>query len=285
MTAKNIAQVIHATNFHWVGDGFPVTTLFSYNDAQTQLSPFLLLDYAGPADFEPSNLQRGVGMHPHRGFETVTIVYDGEVEHRDNKGNSGKIGPGGVQWMTAAQGILHEEKHSQAFTKAGGKLEMIQLWVNLPAKHKMDTPRYQEILASKIPVVTLGEGAGQIRIIAGEYANQKGSALTFTPINLWDVKLTSGANVELTLPENTNTLVLVLKGEVRVNNEQRLSSKELVVFERQGDTINLSAEENSVLLVLNGEPIDEPVIGHGPFVMNTQSEINQAITDFQSGRF
>lgn len=285
MTQKTINRVIRADNFHWVGDGFPVSTMFSYNDDASKISPFLLLDYAGPADFEPANLQRGVGMHPHRGFETVTIVYHGEVEHSDSKGNAGKIGPGDVQWMTAAKGILHEEKHSAAFTKAGGKLEMIQLWVNLPAEHKMDEPRYQEIVSSKIPVISLENGVGQVRVISGEYAGQKGGALTFTPINLWDMQLHAGGGTQLVLPEGFNTMLLVLQGAVKVNNDKDLSNKELALFSQGGEAITLQAMDDSTLLVLNGKPIDEPVTGHGPFVMNTQAEINRAIDDFRLGRF
>lgn len=282
---KQIAEIHRPDNFHWVGDGFPVTNLFSYNNDPRLLSPFLLLDYAGPAEFEPAREPRGVGMHPHRGFETVTIVYQGEVEHRDNKGNSGKIGPGDVQWMTAAHGILHEEKHSQAFTQSGGIFEALQLWVNLPAAHKMSTPHYQEILAEKIPVQQLDGDSGLIRIIAGEYGNQKGSAQTFTPINLWDVRLNAGQDLNLTIPNGYNCLLLVIGGEVQVNHETRLSAKELAVFERAGDLLSLHSAQDARLLILNGQPIEEPMIGQGPFVMNNAAELDQAFADFQAGRF
>jgi quercetin 2,3-dioxygenase len=282
---KQITQIYRPDNFHWVGDGFPVTTLFSYNDDPRFFSPFLLLDYAGPADFKPADKPRGVGMHPHRGFETVTIVYQGEVEHRDNKGNSGKIGPGDVQWMTAAHGILHEEMHSRAFTESGGSFEAIQLWVNLPAAHKMDQPHYQEILAEKIPVLQLEGNAGEVRLIAGEYDNLVGTARTYTPMNLWDIRLNAGHDLNLTIPDGYNCLLLVLGGEVRVNKDSRLGTKELAVFERAGDVLGLSAEKPAKLLVLSGEPIDEPMIGQGPFVMNNAAELNQAFADFQAGKF
>ena len=285
MAFKDIEQIIRPENFHWVGDGFPVSTLFSYAGDAEKFSPFLLLDYAGPAEFAPARLPRGVGMHPHRGFETVTIVYQGEVEHRDNKGNSGKIGPGDVQWMTAARGILHEEKHSQSFTETGGMLEMIQLWVNLPAARKMDAPRYQPIVAASIPIAELDASAGQVRIIAGEYANRTGAALTFTPINVWDIKLNADHDTDLTIPDGYNCLLLALRGEITVNKDTLLTSKELAVFAKSGNEISLRAEKDAVLLALNGQPIHEPVVGQGPFVMNTQAEISQAIRDFQAGSF
>lgn len=285
MSNKNIISIQRGMSSHWVGDGFPVNTMLSYNTMGAEISPFLLLDYAGPANFEPSNLQRGVGMHPHRGFETVTIVYSGEVEHQDNAGNSGKIGPGDVQWMTAARGILHEERHSKAFSQQGGKLEMIQLWVNLPAKDKMSSPHYQAIVNAQIPVVALPNQAGSARIIAGQFGDTVGAAQTFTPINLWDVRLNAGNKTRLTLPDQFNTAILVLKGSVNINESELLHDKELALFGPTGDHVNLQADEDSILLVMGGEPINEPIVGHGPFVMNTREEINKAINDFNSGRF
>jgi quercetin 2,3-dioxygenase len=285
MKIKKIARINRSTDTHWVGNGFPVNTLFSYQSQGEDISPFLLLDYAGPAIFEPSDHPRGVGQHPHRGFETVTIVYQGEVEHRDNAGNTGTIGSGDVQWMTAARGILHEEMHGRDFTRKGGTLEMIQLWVNLPAKDKMTAPHYQGILNKDIPVVELNDKGGVIRIIAGDYAGTKGAALTFTPINLWDMRMNTGHKVDLQLPTGFTTILLVLQGTVLVNGTEAIKSKELAIFEREGDLISLEATNDTSCLVLNGAPIDEPIVGQGPFVMNTQDEIDQAIADYRAGRF
>ncbi len=281
---KSITKVIRDVDGHWVGDGFPVRSLFSWHSQGSEISPFLLLDYAGPTDFAPSDKPRGVGQHPHRGFETVTIVYAGEVEHRDNAGNSGKIGPGDVQWMTAARGILHEEMHGREFTKRGGKLEMVQLWVNLPAKDKMSAPGYQGILNQMIPAVALDDNAGKIRIISGNFNGVAGPAKTFTPINLWDIRLNKSKTLNLKLEEGSTTAVLVLKGKVLVNGKETVSATELVLFERDGKEISFEATEDATLLLMNGEPIDEPIAGHGPFVMNTQEEIKQAIVDFNAGR-
>jgi hypothetical protein len=285
MNAKKISALHKGLGSHWVGDGFPVNNMLSYSTMGENISPFLLLDYAGPASFEPSTQQRGVGMHPHRGFETVTIVYQGEVEHKDNAGNSGKIGSGDVQWMTAARGILHEEKHSRAFTQQGGMLEMVQLWVNLPAKDKMSAPHYQEIQSAAIPTIELPDQAGSIRIIAGQYGETVGAAHTFTPINLWDLRLNTGCETKLALPVGYNTAILVLAGKVTVNGADSLQTKELALFDKTGDHINLKADENSIILVLNGEPINEPIAGYGPFVMNTDAEIKQAMEDFNAGLF
>jgi redox-sensitive bicupin YhaK (pirin superfamily) len=285
MNNKAVKQIHRNFSSHWVGDGFPVASMISYNTQGAEISPFLLLDYAGPAYFEPAEIPRGVGMHPHRGFETVTIVYEGEVEHKDNAGNSGKIGPGDVQWMTAAHGILHEEKHSREFTKQGGQLEMIQLWVNLPARAKMAAPRYQEITNAMIPITKFPNNAGFARIIAGTLKNVQGVAKTFTPINLWDLRLNRDAKITLPLPDGYNTILLVLKGNIKINETELLESKELARFDRHGDQIFLEAMENSVLLLMNGEPINELIVGRGPFVMNTQAEITQAMDDFQAGNF
>ncbi|MHB1206534.1 MAG: pirin family protein [Rhodospirillaceae bacterium] len=283
--ARQIAEIKQPVSRHWVGDGFPVRTLFSYGEGSAAVSPFLLFDYAGPHVFEPTGSQRGVGQHPHRGFETVTIVYDGEVAHRDSTGQGGVIGPGDVQWMTAAGGIIHEEFHSPGFAKSGGPFRMVQLWVNLPAKVKMSPPGYQGIGKADIPVVTLADGAGTARIIAGQFGMAKGPARTATPINLWDVRLNSGADVTLDLPEGHTAMVAVLAGHVTVNGGQALGEAEIVRFERTGGGARIHADGASVLLVMTGEPIPEPVVGHGPFVMNTPAEIHQAITDFNSGRF
>jgi redox-sensitive bicupin YhaK (pirin superfamily) len=272
-------------NMHWVGDGFPVRSLFSYNQHGQAISPFLLLDYAGPKSFDPSTHQRGVGQHPHRGFETVTIVYDGEVAHRDSTGQGGVIGPGDVQWMTAAGGIIHEEFHSPGFARAGGPFRMVQLWVNLPAKDKMATPGYQSILSADIPTVDLPGDTGSLRIIAGEYDGAKGPARTFTPVNVWDMRLKSDASIKLDLPEGHNAAIVVLTGHVTVGGTQAAGEAEVVLLGKDGAGTTIDADGDSMLLVLTGEPIDEPIVGYGPFVMNSEAEIRQAIDDFNKGEF
>ena len=274
------------TRQHWVGDGFPVRTLFSYDTLGEHASPFLMLDFAGPATFAPTARRRGVGQHPHRGFETVTIVYQGELEHRDSTGSGGRIGAGDVQWMTAGAGILHEEFHSQAFTRDGGTLEMVQLWVNLPAKDKLTPPRYQTVLDADIPAVPLEHGAGTVRVIAGDYRGQRGPARTFTPMDVWDLRLQAGGATTLELPAGRNVCIVVLHGSVRVNGEPALRPAQMVLLDREGTALSLAADdEEATLLLLSGEPIDEPIVGHGPFVMNSAEEIEQAIGDFNSGRF
>ncbi|WP_442680255.1 pirin family protein [Sphingomonas sp. ASY06-1R] len=270
---------------HWVGDGFPVRSLFSYNDLGAHVSPFLLLDYAGPHVFAPSRERRGVGKHPHRGFETVTIVYDGEVEHRDSTGNGGLIGPGDVQWMTAAGGIIHEEYHSPGFARTGGPFRVVQLWVNLPAKDKMAPAGYQAILKADIPVVALPGDAGTARIIAGDYQGIRGAAHTFTPINLWDLSLNAGAALELDLPAGHTAMIVVLTGHVTIAETQTAGEAEMVLLSRDGGEIAIRADGDAKLLVLTGQPIDEPIVGYGPFVMNSEAEIRQAAEDFNRGRF
>jgi quercetin 2,3-dioxygenase len=270
---------------HWVGDGFPVRSLFSYELLGGDVSPFLLLDYAGPHHFAPTTERRGVGQHPHRGFETVTIVYDGEVEHRDSAGNGGIIGPGDVQWMTAAGGIIHEEFHSPAYARTGGPFRNVQIWVNLPAKDKMAPAGYQGILSADIPVVDLPGGAGHARIIAGEFGGVRGPARTFTPINVWDVRLNRGAGANFDLPEGHTAMVVVLAGPVIVNGAQLAHDAEMVLLDRQGGDVAIHASADATLLVLTGEPVDEPIVGQGPFVMNSEAEIRQAFDDFKSGRF
>ena len=282
---KNLIGIYTSPRGHWVGDGFPVRTLFSYDNLGQHISPFLLLDHAGPAQFTPTAERRGVGQHPHRGFETVTIVYDGEVEHRDSTGSGGKIGPGDVQWMTAASGILHEEFHSADFARTGGNLEMVQLWVNLPAKDKMAEPGYQTILDSDIPNVALRGDAGNLRLIAGEFDGHKGPSRTFTSIDVWDLRLNAGKLLTLDLHEGRNTALVVLRGSVRINDQESAGVGQLALFERVGNQLTLEASEDATVLLLSGEPIDEPIVGHGPFVMNTEQEIHQAFVDFQSGRF
>lgn len=282
---KKILGVYSAPRPHWVGDGFPVRSMFSYHSHGQQVSPFLLLDYAGPADFTPTDTPRGVGQHPHRGFETVTIVYKGGVSHRDSTGQGGTIGPGDVQWMTAGAGILHEEFHAPAFSQSGGVLEMVQLWVNLPAKDKMAQPGYQAILDGAIPSVALPDGAGSVRVIAGEFGGHAGPARTFTPMNVWDMRLAQGGHSTLALPEGWTAALLVLRGTVQVNGDAIAREAQMVVLDRAGQGLSIEANSDAIVLLLSGEPIDEPIVGHGPFVMNSQREIVQAISDFNSGRF
>jgi redox-sensitive bicupin YhaK (pirin superfamily) len=280
---KKVVSIHRGPPAHWVGDGFHVRSLFSYDRQPQTLSPFLLLDYGAPEEFAPSSERRGVGQHPHRGFETVTIAYQGGVEHRDSAGNHGVIGPGDVQWMTAASGIVHEEWHEHEFARRGGTMEMAQLWVNLPAKDKMAAPAYQDIRSGQIPVVDLG-GGSRVRVIAGEIRGAKGPARTFTPINVWDASIAAGVPIELDFPEGYTTLFAVLRGRVTINGAESAGPAELVVLERAGTRVTLEAAQDATVLVLNGEPINEPVVGYGPFVMNTQDEIRQAFADFHRGR-
>jgi hypothetical protein len=282
---KAVLGVYQGPKAHWVGDGFPVRSLFSYDQLGRHISPFLLLDYAAPTVFAPAARPRGVGEHPHRGFETVTIVYEGEVAHRDSVGNSGVIGPGDVQWMTAAAGILHDEFHSPAFMRRGGALEMAQLWVNLPAKHKMAPPRYQSILSAQIPQLELPGGAGTVRVIAGDYSGRKGPAATFSELNVWDLRLRSGKEIALSLPENHGAAIAVLRGAVTVNGSREAKDADLVLMERAGTEIRVAAGADSTILVLTGVPIEEPIAGYGPFVMNTRQEIETAMDDFRRGKF
>ena len=270
---------------HWVGDGFPVRSLFDYQGLGRELSPFLMLDYAGPADFAPAARPRGVGQHPHRGFETVTIVYEGEVAHRDSTGQGGVIGPGDVQWMTAGAGILHEEFHSETFTRQGGRLHMVQLWVNLPARDKMTPPGYQAILDGQIPRVALEGGAGEVRVIAGTFDQTTGAARTFTPMQVLDLNLKAGHTARLPAHEGWNTALVLLNGDVRVAGQAAAGPAQLVVLSQPGDALEIEARTDVKALLLSGQPLNEPIVGHGPFVMNTPQEIRQAIVDFNSGKF
>lgn len=272
---------------HWVGNGFPVRTLFFYQQLGKEMSPFLMLDLAGPAEFPPTTERKGVGTHPHRGFETVTIVYDGEVSHKDSTGQGGTIGPGDVQWMTAGAGILHQEFHSDDFAKRGGVLQMVQLWVNLPAKQKMTSPAYQAILSKSIPEIDLSNSKGSIRVIAGEYEGYKGPAKTFTPMNVFDIRLKKGEELVLPAANGWNTSVVVLRGAIESVGAPGEVAKDakMLMFSQDGQDINIRALDDSVALLLSGEPIDEPIVGHGPFVMNTREEIDQAMNDFNRGAF
>jgi redox-sensitive bicupin YhaK (pirin superfamily) len=285
ISVKSVAEIVKPPGKHWVGDGFHVHSMFSYDDSADLISPFLLLDFFSAEEFKPSEGERrGVGEHPHRGFETVTILHQGEVEHRDSAGHAGKIGPGDVQWMTAASGIVHEEKHSLAFTRKGGTFEGAQLWVNLPAKHKMSKPKYQDLTRDRIPVVEMPQGAGTVRVIAGSYEGKSGPAFTFTPIQLWDVDLKGGHAVDFKLEDGHTAALLVFRGEISVNGKKKVPATQLALLTRQGETVSLAAEQDSKILLMSGEPIAEPVVGYGPFVMNSHAEIGQAIQDYQSGK-
>ncbi len=281
---KEIAFIKRSSGRHWVGNGFPVQSIFSYNDIAEEMSPFLLMDYAGPADFAPTTERRGVGQHPHRGFETVTLVYAGGVSHRDSSGGGGTIGPGDVQWMTAASGLIHEEYHSDDFARQGGPFEMVQLWVNLPAKDKMAGPGYQGLTAAQIPSVELPGDAGTARIIAGRYGDTQGAARTFTPMNVWDLRLKAGHSLAIDLPAGHTTALFVLHGSIQMG-AQTIRAAELAIMEREGTQLAFDIAEDAILLLLNGEPLNEPIVGHGPFVMNSQEEIIQAMHDYNSGKF
>src|SRR5262245_9013337 len=256
---KKVLSVHRGGEDHWVGDGFPVRTIFHYEALGRELTPFLLLDHAGPADFEPTVHQRGVGWHPHRGFETVTVVYDGGVDHEDSAGNKGSVGPGDVQWMTAGSGVLHKELHGRDYAAHGGRFEMLQLWVNLPAKSKMTAPNYQTLLARQIPTVDLPQEGGSVRVIAGEFDGAIGPARTFTPINLLDIRLRVGHRVQLDLREGHTAALFVLKGRGVVNGDETADQNELVVFQREGGKVSIEATADATVLVLNGQPIDEPI--------------------------
>lgn len=283
-TTKKVEAVLASPATHWVGDGFPVSSVFSPQTVENHPSPFILFDYAGPAEFKPADAPRGVDSHPHRGFETVTVVFQGELEHRDTAGNSGSIGPGDVQWMTAASGVLHEEKHSAKFTREGGTLEMAQLWVNLPARSKMAAPGYQTLQNKEIPSIDLPARAGTARIVAGDFAGTKGGATTVTPVILWDVRIRGGSKIDLPIPEGFTGAIFVRSGTIKVGGTHA-GPRQFAVLSHEGGGVSVEATGDAELLVLGGEPIDEPVVAYGPFVMNTPAEIHQAVADVRAGRF
>jgi len=281
---KKVLGIYGPGSNHWVGDGFPVRNLFPSNGLEAEVNPFLMLDYAGPNEFRPSGKTPGVGQHPHRGFETVTIAYQGSVEHRDSAGNAGVIYPGDVQWMTAASGVVHEEMHEKEFARKGGIFEMVQLWVNLPRAVKMSKPRYQAITKEQIPVVEFGTG-GHARVIAGEFDGVKGPALTFTPVNLFDVVLKAGEKVEIPLPEGHNASIVLRKGEISIDGTHPVTGEaRIATLSQSGNGVTVEAKVDSTLLVLSGEPIQEPVASYGPFVMNTREELVQAVEDYKAGK-
>lgn len=281
---KDVLGIYQPGSTHMVGDGFPVRNLFPSNELDREVSPFLMLDYAGPQYFAPTDHPRGVGEHPHRGFETVTIVYEGVVAHRDSAGHAGVIGPGDVQWMTAASGIVHEEFHEQEFAKQGGTLHAIQLWVNLPRASKMSMPGYQTILNEDIPAIDLEGGAGRLRVIAGAFQGRKGPARTFTPVELYDLQLKKGHRVQLEMPSGQNTSIFVLQGRASANGSNEAGEAELILCNREGSQVTVEAREDSRILVMSGEPIEEPIARYGPFVMNTREELIQAVQDYQAGK-
>jgi redox-sensitive bicupin YhaK (pirin superfamily) len=282
---RSVEGIHRSTTFHWVGNGFFVSTYFpSAALPSERVSPFLLMDYGPAREFEPlARGKRGVGWHPHRGFETVTLAWEGAVAHRDNAGHAGVIGPGDAQWMTAASGIFHEEYHEEQFTRQGGRLHMMQLWVNLPAKDKVAAPGYQPIVAADVPVVALS-GGGSVRVLAGQYAGTRGPAKTFTPITMLDATLRAGEILPVPLPPSFNALAVVAEGRATAAGKTARAG-ELMLFGNDGGRLVLEAREDSHVIVLAGEPIDEPIVQYGPFVMNSVAEIEQAIRDVQRGKF
>ena len=288
MALRSIEAVLPPDNLHFVGDGFRVYGILGRREPLTmkRMSPFLLMDYAPVHYFPPNNgAPRGVGSHPHRGIETVTIAYKGKVEHNDSTGAGGVIEEGGIQWMTSGKGILHKEYHEKNFSKKGGEMQMVQLWVNLPAKDKMTEPKYQNIENKDLAKVDLGNGIGTIDIIAGEFEKSKGPAASFTPMSLFNVKLNKGKGTSLSFNESHNTGLLIIKGNVTINNKERAPTNHFVLFENKGKEFTIKAEDEAEILVLSGEPIDEPIASYGPFVMNTNDEIRQTIDDFNNGKF
>jgi hypothetical protein len=282
---KKILGIYQNKHMHWVGDGFPVYNLFSYDRLGQMISPFLLLDYAAPYRFEPTTAQHGVGTHPHRGFETVTIAYQGEVTHQDSSGGGGTIKAGDVQWMTAGGGVLHQEFHSPEFAHQGGLFEMVQLWVNLPAHSKMTPAKYQAIEAAQIQSISLDDVGSELRVIAGQYQERAGAATTFSPVNVWDGKIVAGQAHTFYVTEGHTTLLVVLSGEVILNDAQHIEAPSLVVLSREEIDFTIKAEQDSKFLILTGQPLNEPIEGYGPFVMNSKAEINDAINDFNHGKF
>lgn len=284
MQIKQISAILNPPAPHMVGDGFRVHNFFP-SGYKLNMSPFFLLDYNAKIEFSARNEPRGVGVHPHRGFETVTIAYHGAVAHHDSTGNNGVIYPGDVQWMTAASGILHKEYHEEAFSKKGGLFQMVQLWVNLPAKDKMTTPKYQAINHSEIAEFVLPNNAGTIEVIAGSFNGTNGSASTFTPIEMYNARLSKGGKTNFNFPAHYNTAFIVIEGEIKINNTSIAKTDQMVYFKNEGENIAFEALTDSLVLILSGEPINEPIAQYGPFLMNTQEEIKQAITDYNEGRF
>lgn len=286
MELRKIEKILTPQHFNWVGDAFYTTSFIGHEIPRQRMSPFFALGYNADLNFEASEIQRGVGAHPHKGFETVTLAYKGKVEHQDSRGNHGVIAEGDVQWMTAGSGILHQEHHEKEFSKQGGTFQMVQLWVNLPAKYKETSPAYQDLLFQNMTKVLVGNDGSFVNVIAGTYNDQKGKATTFSPVHLYNVYLNKGAKVDFTFPHNYNTAILIIEGGVNVNGETALEKDSFAMFENKGDTFTLEATEtNTIVMLLSGEPLNEPIAHYGPFVMNTQEELIQAFEDFQAGKF
>ncbi|OYD47560.1 short-chain dehydrogenase [Sphingobacterium cellulitidis] len=284
MKEKQIEKIIKPGMPHFVGDGFRVHSFIPSAIPMQRMDPFIVFDYNSKYNFPASSIPKGVGVHPHRGFETVTLAYKGRVEHADSSGGGGIIGEGDVQWMTAASGVLHKEFHESEWSKEGGEFQMVQLWVNLPAAHKMSDPKYQALENKSIPKVQLADGLGYVEVVAGEYQGTKGAASTFTPVNLFNAKLKTDGKAEFEFPESYNTGLLILEGSVKVNGEE-VATDHFVLFENNGEKISVEAMKDALILVLSAEPINEPIAAYGPFVMNTEAEIKQAFRDFQTGKF
>jgi redox-sensitive bicupin YhaK (pirin superfamily) len=287
MNTKNIELIVEPKQPHFVGDGFRVHNFIpsSFRLNMERMDPFILLDYNSKYKFPPSSKVKGVGVHPHRGFETVTIAYQGKIAHHDSSGGGGIIGEGDVQWMTAASGVLHKEYHEENFSRSGGIFQMVQLWVNLPSKDKMSNPKYQAIKNAQIPMHILNNNLGEIEVIAGQYKGINGTASTFSPINMFNVKLKSEAKANFSFPAHYNTSILVIEGNITVNGSEKVSTDHFVLFENKGENFYIEAKENAIILVLSGAPLNESIVARGPFVMNTQQEIIEAYDDYNNGKF
>lgn len=287
MATRNVEFVMAPVAPHYVGDGFRVHHFIpnGFRLDRERTDPFIMLDYNSKFYFPPTETPRGVGVHPHKGFETVTIAYKGKVAHKDSSGGGGVIGEGDVQWMTAASGVLHKEYHEEEWSKQGGDFQMVQLWVNLPAKDKLSKPKYQAISNRQINRYQLENGGGVIEVIAGQYKDVKGPADTFTPVHLMNVKLKSGAKAHFSFPAHYNTAMVVIEGGIMVNGTEEAPTDHFVLFQNDGDSFVIEANEDAVVLIMSGEPINEPIAAHGPFVMNTQAELVQAFNEFSGGKF
>ncbi|MCO5240382.1 MAG: pirin family protein [Chitinophagaceae bacterium] len=287
MATKTVELVVSPREPHFVGDGFRVHNFIpsAYRLDMQRMDPVIMMDYNSRYYFEPSEIPKGVGVHPHRGFETVTIAYKGKVEHHDSGGGGGIIGEGDVQWMTAASGVLHKEFHEKEWSKKGGDFQMVQLWINLPAKDKMSTPKYQSIENAAMSRYKLENNSGEIEIIAGEYEGLKGSASTFTPLHLFNAKLKKGATANFSFPNNYNTALLVIEGDIKVNSTEEAPTDHFVLMANDGEVFTIEATNDAIVLILSGEPINEPIAAHGPFVMNSKQELMQAFDDFNKGKF
>ena len=287
MDTKNVEIVVAPQAPHYVGDGFRVHNFIpsGYHLDMQRMDPFIMMDYNSKFHFPPSEKPKGVGVHPHKGFETVTIAYKGKVAHHDSSGGGGVIGEGDVQWMTAASGVLHKEYHEENFSKTGGDFQMVQLWVNLPAKDKKSKPKYQAIIHDNVNKYELPDNGGTIEVIAGKYKDIEGSASTFTPVHLQNARLKKGTKADFSFPANYNTALLVIEGNIKVNDNETVEQDHFALFENEGKTFTIEATENSMVLVLSGEPINEPIVAQGPFVMNTREELIQAFDDFNKGKF